>query len=149
MEELKKILRTTTKYTEILAINGISTVKDLLYYFPRNYEDRSQITPIAEVFFKVTETTTLTITGKLISKKMTKRANKMLRELIVEDESGNTAHIFFSSKAYQVRGVKQQSWYMVIGKPQIKNGQISFRYPEMIETNDQSLSLKNTEEYQT
>lgn len=80
---------------------------------------------------------------------MTKRANKMLRELIVEDEKGNNAHIFFSNKAYQVRGVKAQSWYIVIGRPQIKNGQINFRYPEIIESNDQTHSPKSAEEYQT
>ncbi len=149
MEDLKSVLKTTSKYTDILSINSINTLKDLLYYFPRSYEDRSKLTPISEIFFKVEANATLTIQGKIISKKMTKRANKILRELIIEDEHNNTGHIFFSSKAYQVRSIKTQQHYMVIGKPQIKSGQINFWYPEIIESGDRSEKRKDLDEYQT
>jgi RecG-like helicase len=49
--ELKAALKTTPKYIKILATAGIMTVKDFLQYFPRAYEDRSNIRNLNELIF--------------------------------------------------------------------------------------------------
>jgi len=49
MNTLKEQLKTTNKYSSILESNGIKTIKDLLQYFPRSYEDRSFIKPLSEL----------------------------------------------------------------------------------------------------
>jgi hypothetical protein len=45
--DLKTLLKTTPRYISLLALNGISTPKQLLLNFPRTYEDRSTLVPIA------------------------------------------------------------------------------------------------------
>ena len=47
MTSLKEQLKTIGKYSSILENNGIVTIKDLLQYFPRSYEDRSFIQPLS------------------------------------------------------------------------------------------------------
>lgn len=44
-----KEIRTTKKYSTLLASNGIQSIKELLEYFPRTYEDRSQIKTLQEI----------------------------------------------------------------------------------------------------
>jgi len=56
----------------------------------------------------------------------------MLREIILEDNNGNQATIFFMKKSFQVASIKKDKRFLTIGKPNIKYGKISFRYPEMI-----------------
>lgn len=46
MTELKPFLKTTPQYLNILAQNGISTIKSFFNYFPRTYEDRASIQPL-------------------------------------------------------------------------------------------------------
>jgi RecG-like helicase len=48
---LKDELKTTPKYVQILAQNGITTMKDFFNYFPRTYEDRSKIAPLDSLIF--------------------------------------------------------------------------------------------------
>ncbi|HCY21033.1 TPA: hypothetical protein DIC40_04215 [Patescibacteria group bacterium] len=49
MTTLKEQLKTTGKYSTILENNGIKSIKELLQYFPRSYEDRSFIQPLSEL----------------------------------------------------------------------------------------------------
>jgi len=146
MEELKTVLKTTSRYIALLESNGIHSVKDFLYYFPRSYEDRSKMTKLSELFFENTEQTSVTIQGQVISKKITKRGVKMLREVVIQDQEKNTAHLYFARKAYQVRSVKKDQRYLVIGKPTIKYGQTNMRYPEMIESSEPNDDKKENEE---
>jgi RecG-like helicase len=46
MKELKTFLRTTDRFVNILAEKGIKKPKDFFYYFPKNYEDRTEIKTI-------------------------------------------------------------------------------------------------------
>ncbi len=48
---LKDELKTTPRYVQILAQNGITTMKDFFNYFPRTYEDRSKIAPLDSLIF--------------------------------------------------------------------------------------------------
>ena len=48
---LKDELKTTPRYIQILAQNGITTMKDFFNYFPRTYEDRSKIAPLDSLIF--------------------------------------------------------------------------------------------------
>lgn len=49
MQALKEYLKTTPKYINLLAANGIVTMKDFFQYFPRAYEDRKNMVTFASV----------------------------------------------------------------------------------------------------
>ena len=74
---------------------GIQTIKDLLYFFPRKYQDYSQLKPIGQVAFG----DEITIIGTLLSDPYTrpsKRRNLKITEAVVGDFSGNIRLIWFN-----------------------------------------------------
>ena len=48
-DPITKLNQVSTKRGEVLIANKISTLKDLLYYFPRKHLDRSNITKIKNI----------------------------------------------------------------------------------------------------
>jgi RecG-like helicase len=60
-----KFLKTTGKQIGILAVNDIHTTEDLLRYFPRTYEDRTQIKTIDQVVY---DGSSQVLKGKIVKK---------------------------------------------------------------------------------
>ena len=66
---------------------GIGTLEDLLYYFPRRYEDRTQFIPIA----KLKEDQTWTIKAQVLAtgeKESWKKRGFKILEVVVGDATG-------------------------------------------------------------
>lgn len=49
MKPLKEYLKTTPKYINLLAANGINTIRDFFLYFPRTYEDRKNLVLLSDI----------------------------------------------------------------------------------------------------
>lgn len=80
------------KRVEQLQALGISTVRDLLYHFPRSYQDRRTITPIAQAV----EGETITIQARVASaKNIRMRAGGSMAVVTLEDDSGTIKATFF------------------------------------------------------
>jgi len=80
---------------ERLARLGISSLHDLIWYFPRQYEDRSDITPIAEV----SADSSVTISGGIaqIRARRTFGRRKMhIVEALIRDDSGDIKAVWFN-----------------------------------------------------
>jgi RecG-like helicase len=60
-----KLLKTTGKQIGILSLNAITTTEDLLRYFPRTYEDRTQIKTIDQVVY---DGSSQVLKGRIIKK---------------------------------------------------------------------------------
>jgi len=75
----------------------------------------------------------------------------MMWELLIQDQNRNQAQLLFARKAYQLREVKKDQRYMVIGKAIVKYGTITFRYPEILASSEpwsQDTDTSPQEEYQ-
>jgi RecG-like helicase len=48
-KELKTFLKTTDRFVNILAEKGIRKAEDFFYYFPKDYEDRTEIKKISQL----------------------------------------------------------------------------------------------------
>ncbi|MDO4713747.1 MAG: hypothetical protein Q4B28_03760 [bacterium] len=96
MTELKPFLKTTSQYLNILASNGITTIKSFFNYFPRTYEDRASIQPLNNLH--INEKGTTATKGKILTKKVFRRGGKMIYDISFEDELGarGTISIFNS-----------------------------------------------------
>ncbi len=80
------------KRVEQLQGLGIVTVRDLLYHFPRSYQDRRTITPIAQA----AKGETVTIQARVASaKNIRMRAGGSMAVVTLEDESGTIKATFF------------------------------------------------------
>lgn len=131
-----KLLKTTAKFTNILAQHSIRTPEDLLWYFPRTYEDRTQIKPLSLL---QTDNTVQITKGKVVKKSIiTTPRGKKLVDIHFIDEEENKGHIQALNGSYLLRSTKNNIRYYIIGKPQIDMGKVAFWHPELVEARDTS-----------
>ena len=80
------------KRAALLANLGIATVRDLLFHFPRDYQDRRHITPITEV----NEGDTVTVEAEVVSARNVRLRGRMsLASLTLKDETGTIGATLF------------------------------------------------------
>ena len=106
---------------------GIETIEDLMYFFPRRYEDRAQMTPISEV--KVGEYQT--IYGKVVSKKSRRSwyTKKHVYETVLGDDKGRIFCVWFN-QPYLEHYFKEGRKVVVYGKVEIYKDRIQMVSPE-------------------
>jgi ATP-dependent DNA helicase RecG len=118
-----------------LASMGINTVLDLLYYFPRTWEDRRNRVKISEL----KENTPAGFIAKIISVKKPARNFRSGRRTpfvaMVGDETGVAETVFFSA-AYMDRVLTVGSEFYFFGTPTLNFGKISFVHPEFERVGD-------------
>ncbi len=73
---------------------GVRSVQDLLYFFPRRYEDRSQFTEIA----KVTPGETVSVCGEIVDAKLKPIPRMPIVEVTVGDETGVLYAVWFNQR---------------------------------------------------
>jgi ATP-dependent DNA helicase RecG len=83
------------KRAEVLRIVGVETVADLLYYFPRRYLDRSELSRISDL--QVGQE--VTVVGRVLTHGLL-RARKTFYEVLIADESGNLPLVWFGGIKY-------------------------------------------------
>lgn len=132
MTDLKTALKTTPKYIKLLAAEGITTVKDFLQYFPRAYEDRSTIRNLNELIFN--EKGMTATKGKITKKSIFARGGKKIYTINFVDTVGNKWTITIFNSGFLASKIHEDKRYIIVGKPSIKLGKISFSHPEVIET---------------
>ncbi len=130
--ELKIALKTTPKYIKILAAEGIITVKDFLQYFPRAYEDRSTIRNLHELIFN--EKGLTATKGKIIKKSIFIRWGKKIYTINFVDPVGNKWVITIFNSWFMASKLHEDKRYIIVGKPTINYGKISFSHPDVVET---------------
>lgn len=120
---------------------GIETVEDLLYFFPTRYEDRRNLTPIAQTQIGQWQT----ITGKVLSKASRKswHTRKHVLEVILDDASGRMSCTWFNQPYldnYFYPGKK----IICYGKVEMYKNKIQMISPEyeIIAEGEEALSLQ-------
>ena len=129
---LKDELKTTPRYVNILASNWITTMKDFFNYFPRTYEDRSKIAPLDSLIF---DAKWVAATKWIIIKKTRIfRWWRTIFDITFQDIHGNIWHISIFNSSFLASKLVENSWYIIVWKPQIKYWKISFSHPDVIPT---------------
>ena len=115
------------KKAEILKRLRIETVEDLLYFFPRKYEDRQQEMKIIEAPFE----RDVLICARVVSKKMTGSPYQKKRPLriLTEDNTGTVELIFFHA-AYLAGYFVPGEEYSLFGKITLNHGKRQMAHPE-------------------
>ena len=101
------------KMYELLNKLGIYTVKDLIEYYPRVYEDRTKVTPIDE-FVKDQNVLFFGTLVKPVSVVYAKR--KKIISTVVTDESGSLAFLTWYNQVYIKDRLKEGETYLFYGK---------------------------------
>jgi len=117
---------------------GIYTVRDLLYYLPRKYLDRTMITPIG----KVKADTTVTVVGKILGKGILKGRKQRL-EVVIGDDTGYLSLIWFNRPYFFEKLFKKGDIYAVIGEVTYFQG-FQIVHPETERIGDEDDQLIHT-----
>ena len=108
---------------------NIRTFRDLLYFFPFRYIDRSRIYAIAEI---IPSMAYIQIRGKIIRME-TMGENPRNKRLVVkiQDATGVLDLVFFKGIKWIQEKIKTGQEYIVFGKPASFNGTVNMVHPEI------------------
>lgn len=120
---------------------NILTYKDLLYYFPYRYVDRTKFYKINEIS---SELSYIQIIGRIIHKEVLGQGKGQRLVVRIADSSGVMELIWFNAIRYIKDGIKINADYVVFGKPAFFNDKWSMTHPEMtlLETYQSSQAYK-------
>ncbi len=121
------------KKTELLSRLKIHTIEDLLYFFPRKYEDRTKVWTIMEAPFD----RDVLICGRVVSKKLP--GNPYLKKapmrVVVEDNTGAVELVFFNAR-YIAGQFQVGEEYTLFGKITLNKGKRQMAHPEFHQTGE-------------
>ena len=125
---------------KLFANLGVQTVGDLLYLFPRRYEDRRQLTPIKNLKMGVPQT----VAGKVIvgGGRKTWFTKKRIVEIVVGDDSGRIFCVWFN-QPYLSNYFPVGQEVVLYGKIDLFKKRLQMVSPEyeLINAEDRSLSM--------
>ncbi len=98
------------KKAEVLARHGLSDIRDLLYYFPRQYLDRSNVAPIGQL--RINESATIIGEVKAHGILFGKRRRY---EVILEDDTGAIPLIWFQGVQHWQKYFKKGQVFAATG----------------------------------
>ena len=113
------------KRFEALNRLGIHTIRDLCYFFPRSYEDRSHLELIAHI----KPGTEVTIQGEVITMGLRQARQFAIFELILGDATGTVTAVWFN-QSYLKNQFKVGDQIILSGKAERYNDRIQLNSPE-------------------
>ncbi len=129
VSKLDQLPRIGPSLSQKLATLGILTVEDLIYYFPRAWEDLTQLTPISHL---IPDGQKRTIRVKLsgINTFRSPYKKMMLTQAIATDPSGTLPVIWFN-QPYLRTTLKTGNEYLLTGKVEKRSGKLTLVSPEI------------------
>src|SRR3989338_826534 len=113
------------KKAELLQKLGVSTVRDLCFFFPRRYEDRSHFQKISEL--KIGAFTTLR--GKIAAVTLRPMKTIKLLEVWIQDDSGLMPAIWFNQP--YLKNIFQTGQELIVsGKIDLYRNRLQLTSPE-------------------
>lgn len=106
----------------------VRTFRDLIYYFPFKYIDRTKIYRISEIHSQMPY---VQIKGKIRNMETAGTGPKERLTAAFSDETGTIELVWFKAVKWQKENLKTGREYIVFGKPSVFGGKISVIHPEM------------------
>lgn len=126
--KLDSLPRIGPALTQKLAVLGILTVEDLIYYFPRAWEDLSTLSPISHLLVNgERRTIKATLTGLKTFRSPYKHMT--LTQGVAQDASGQIPVIWFN-QPFLRNTLKNDTEYLLTGKVESRSGKLSLVAPE-------------------
>lgn len=135
--------QTIRKFNKI----GIETVEDLIEHYPREYEDRREVTNIADAVMEETNNIVATVASK---PEIMKKGYKIIVKFRVKDATGSI-YVVFYGQPYMKNNFAIGDTYNFYGKIRRQYGRIEMESPEYekIENDKEGITGKITPIYPT
>jgi ATP-dependent DNA helicase RecG len=108
------------------AILGVKTVRDLIYYYPRRYDDYSHVQPVGKIKPGV-------VTIKAVIKQAKGRYARRglhVTEAVASDETGSVRIVWFN-QPYRAAALKNDQEYYISGEFALKSQRLSIMNPSV------------------
>lgn len=115
---------------------GIRTFRDLLYYFPFRYIDRSKMSRISDI--NEDTQSYIQIRARITGFRHVGAGAKKRFVAVISDSSGEAELVWFKGITWIEKRLEQGREYIIFGKPSIFNGYPSFIHPEIESTIEQN-----------
>ncbi|WP_163712063.1 ATP-dependent DNA helicase RecG [Mangrovibacterium lignilyticum] len=137
-QDIKFLAGVGPKRAELLKKElSISSFRDLLYYFPYKYIDRTK-------FYKIRELDAsqayIQVKGTLGNFELIGEGRKQRLTASFHDETGSMDLIWFAGIKYIRENLKPRQNYIVFGKPSVFNGRMNIIHPEIESQSSQQVS---------
>jgi len=106
---------------------GVESVEDLLYFFPRRYEDRSRMTPLSEVRIGEYQT----VSGKIMARHQRRSwyTKKHVTEIVLSDKRGRIFCVWFN-QPYLENYLRPNTHLVIYGKADVYKNRLQMVAPE-------------------
>jgi ATP-dependent DNA helicase RecG len=113
------------------AVLGISSIADLIDFYPRRYEDYSEVVPIAKLMPGVVtiEATIKQATGRYV------RRGMHITEAIASDETGSIRLVWFN-QPYRAAALKKGQSYYISGQYELRRQRFTITNPSIEAVSD-------------
>ncbi len=121
------------KRAESFAKIGINTVRDLLFYFPTRYLDRSTILNSVKVLQHIREgyEGEVTVIGEVVSSDLIRYGKKQIFKVKMKDNAGFFECVWFQGAKYFKDVFQQKNIFAISSKPVLtKYGHLQFAHPD-------------------
>ena len=125
------------KRAEVLHSLGISTIKDLLYYFPRKYVDRTSLSTIGSI----QEGDEVNLVGRVKSVNLRRMKKGNFVTANVADHTGSIKLMWFNAADYIHQSLKVGDLLTMHGKVAAYKGSHQIVHPEYDKLNANEISL--------
>lgn len=137
--EIKYLPGVGPKRAELLEKEaGIKTCRDLIYYFPYKYIDRTKFYKTSEVHPQMPY---IQLKGQIAWIELVGAGNKQRLVAQFRDSSGTIELVWFQGIKYQKEHLKLNTTYIVFGKPSDFGGRLNIVHPELELEGEQVLSV--------
>lgn len=106
----------------------IKTYRDLIYYFPYKYIDRTKFYKISEIHSQMPY---IQLKGKIRAMETVGAGNKQRLTAKFYDETGSIDLVWFRAIKWQKENLQTNKEYIVFGKPSDFGGRINVVHPDM------------------
>ncbi len=127
------------KQAQLLAKLGLHTVEDMIYYFPRRYDDYSQLRLIKDL--KYGEEVTVIAWVKSVSTFTSRNKNRKIIQAVVSDNTGSIQLMWFNQD-YHLRVLRKDMFLSISGKVEQYMGRLVMYHPEYEHIEKQQLNTK-------
>ena len=115
----------------------ISTAEDMLFFFPRDYEDRRRVTRINEI--KDDSQVLIKAEVTLVVKDRYKYGRKQRLKLLVTDDTGSLEVVFFNAGYLQTK-FKTGDTFFFYGRASFSFGKLQMLHPEFFDVMESDVS---------
>ncbi|HXP52272.1 MAG TPA: ATP-dependent DNA helicase RecG, partial [Bacteroidia bacterium] len=117
---------------------NIHTFRDLFYFFPFRYVDRTRFYKIKEVNADMPY---IQLCGKIVTVEIIGQKRKQRMVVDLEDDTGRIELIWFQGIRWMSKKLRPGTDYIVFGKPSIFNGKFSISHPSVEEKTEENMRL--------